>query len=374
MVYTAAMSDERTLARSSGARVRPAARRWSKRLATVARRVTFHTVHPRVQGPWIEADRPVPLRRLHYRTRDGWRAPIRVLEPSGVARGEPIVLAHALGIHPDLYRATGAQSVAARLVANGFRVYLMSHRGDRDSVGPVHRGTPIDFDAILRFDVPAALAAIRKDSGAPRIHWVGHGLGGHLGMAHAARSDDLASIAVVDAPIAWDVSDRSQSVVMEELLHLLPDSLRVPTRAVARLAVPLLDDPASLPAHWVTSSTPGARLRGGLSCGIDDVAVSTWRQLRRWSSTGVWSDRTGSIDYAATLVDATCPAMNISTRVSSAGDHDLQARWGGPVRSVELSQSFGALDVALSELSTDALIEPITRWLDEQRISVWRAA
>ena len=144
----------------------------------------WRVLHPDERAPFVETRRPPPLRRVYYAADDGWSAPLTVLPECPGGAGEPVVLAHALGLNCDAWRY-GGSSLAGYLQAAGFRVYLFNHRGDRDAIAP-QRHSSFDVDDIIARDIPAALDAVRNDSGFSRPFWIGHGLGGQLGIGGLA--------------------------------------------------------------------------------------------------------------------------------------------------------------------------------------------
>mgnify|MGYP002005929939 FL=1 len=183
----------------------------------------------------MEGEAPRPVARLYYESSDGWRAPLRLLPPAAGGAGEPVVLAHATGLHPDAWRLGEGLTLARALSRAGFAVYLLSHRGDVDALPP-HPRAGFDFDDILGRDLPAALARIREHAGFSRIHWVGHGMGGQLGLAHAARSrgEDLASVVVLGAPARFERDAvRSEVRRLARVAGLMPAHWRLPVRSVA---------------------------------------------------------------------------------------------------------------------------------------------
>ena len=57
-----------------------------------------------------------------------------------------------------------------------------------------------DLDSHLLFDLPAAIAAVKRASGRDKIFYCGHSLGGILGYAYATLFDDLLGLITIGAP------------------------------------------------------------------------------------------------------------------------------------------------------------------------------
>src|SRR5437868_8342310 len=57
-----------------------------------------------------------------------------------------------------------------------------------------------DIDSYFLYDVPAAVAAVKKATGRSRIFYLGNSMGGMLGYGYAGSHDDLAGLVAIGAP------------------------------------------------------------------------------------------------------------------------------------------------------------------------------
>ena len=281
--------------------------RLSPQALHLVTKILWRVAHPRSREPFVEHPRPVALSRVYYTSRDGWRSPLFHLPAKPGGAGEPVVLAHALGVGPDAFRYGRGPTLASALQRAGFNVYLLTHRGDSESVGP-RRGTSsadgCGFDGIVRNDVPALLGRVREHSGFPAVHWVGHGLGGQLGLAWSgwSASEGLASVVAIGAPIRFEPS-RSTSVRLARAAALLPAHWGLPTQAATRALAP-----------WVAANgtSPPARVRGLLRYASEDVAAGLLDQVSRWMYEGRLVDSAGNFDYTIALSRATTPLLCVA--------------------------------------------------------------
>lgn len=336
-------------------------------LLRYAGHATWRLRQPSERGAYLEAP-PVPATTdCWYTAADGWRAPLRVIATAGA--GEPVVLAHAAGLGVG---ALCAGALASSLARAGFRVYLLQHRGDRDAVAP-SGPTVGDFDAILERDLPAAIAAACADAGYPRVHWVGHGLGGQLGLAAATRDERLATVTAIAAPVA-PVRRASEARGAAAAARLLPADWALPLRWIARGTAPFLG-PEALGAGWCTGATPGARARGVAHYAVEDARLDLLAQLAAWQRDGAWTSRGGVLDYASTLATAAAPLHVI------AGDDDplcpwvaasaATAAWGGADRTETRLSGYGHLDPLLANDAPTRAHDPLIAWLDARRRAAW---
>jgi pimeloyl-ACP methyl ester carboxylesterase len=228
----------------------------------------------------------------------------------------------------------------------------------------------MDFDAIVERDLPAAVHAIQEYTGFDSVHFVGHGLGGQLGLVAAARGEALASVVAMGSPVRFTrPSTEVQQVA--QLMRLLPEGLRVPSGTLARLALPAFGQ-----EDWF-GAAPGARVRGALEYGSESVALGLIDQLRCWVTEGTLSSRGGVVDYTAAFKDAECPLLVVfATESRLAGRGPTTAAlhgWGHP-DSLALPVPGRSMDLVLGKDRECATFGPMAGWLAERRRLAWSPA
>jgi pimeloyl-ACP methyl ester carboxylesterase len=161
-------------------------------------------------------------------------------------------------------------------------------------------------------DLPAALAAVRLASGASRVLWVGHGLGGQALLVHLARGGaaDLAGAAVLGAAAAFP-SASSRARLLGLAARMLPANLRLPVRRMAQMSAA---GGASIADVGLGRDLEGPRARGLLLDGAEDIGMGFVAQAARWMESGTLCDRLDRIDYVAALDGVTCPVFGVSAR------------------------------------------------------------
>lgn len=343
-------------------------------LVEFALTATWRVLHPEERVPFVEAPAPPPARRVYYTASDGWSAPLRRLDPAVGGPGEPVVLAHALGLSADAWRY-GADNLARCLQRAGFTVYLLAHRGDRDAVAPAFSAGG-DFDDVVGRDVPAALDAVARDSGYPRAFWVGHGLGGQLAAAWVARSggEGLAGVAALNTAVRF-TQPSSEVRRLLAASRWLPRSWRLRSELASVMAPWVGEGP--LLERFAGSATRPERVRGVLHHGAEDVPVRLLRQVAQWYEQGTLCDRTGQVDYSLAVSRAEVPLFC----VVSEGDDlcrpaqglPLAHAWGHDDRTeLRLSETFGHDDALFSDQAADAVHKPLVDWLIARRRRAWR--
>ncbi len=124
-------------------------------------------------------------------TEDGWTLTVHRIPPAGSVRdAPPVILGHGLMMNAACWSLSEGGSVARRLAALGFDVWIAEYRSTDSALPPDGDDTPgrwdYELDDIARFDLPAIIDGVRALSGAPRVSWVGHSMGGIVVYRYAA--------------------------------------------------------------------------------------------------------------------------------------------------------------------------------------------
>jgi len=120
-------------------------------------------------------------------TEDKWSLEMEVLASTGAPRGA-VLLLHAMMVNRGTMDRRG-KGLASILAAQGWQVYVADFRGHGGSGPNVKEGGGWSYDDLVRYDVPALVAAVRQrhDPGFP-LFIVGHSLGGHVALASAVTT------------------------------------------------------------------------------------------------------------------------------------------------------------------------------------------
>ncbi len=129
-------------------------------------------------------------------TRDGWRLGVRHYKPQHPDPTKlPVILCHGLGLNATFWTITDYH-LPSQLTSRGYDVYVFdirgsgenAHLGRCDRLNQLIRQTPMrergernwNVDDLVRYDVPAILDYVQRETGRDKVNWVGHSLGGML--------------------------------------------------------------------------------------------------------------------------------------------------------------------------------------------------
>lgn len=235
---------------------------------------------------------------------DGWRLSVRELAARGPVRGAALLLPAMMVDRRTMDRpGTGLGST---LAAAGFHVFLGDFRGHGASGPSASEGGRWSYDDLVRQDIPALTALVRRSAPGLPLWVVGHSLGGHVSIAAAALGACAVPVDghVLLATNIW-LPRFEPSVLRRVQKHLSMLSFRATTRAVGRF--------------------PSSRLRAGP---VDESEPYVMDLTRFWFD-DAWRGRDG-LDYLAAMTRVRGPLLAVVGAADSLLGHAVSARgWAG---------------------------------------------
>lgn len=163
------------------------------------------------------------------RSQDGWRIALYRYPAAAGRYATPVLLCHGLAANRFNFDLGSEASLARYLQKEGFEVWSIDLRGRGNSARrPCGNGSPRHapfFDDYVREDAQAAIRHVLDETGASRVHWIGHSMGG-LVLYALLQGEGAASIAsgvVIGSPGSFAKVPRSAFVcVLSHALRFLP--------------------------------------------------------------------------------------------------------------------------------------------------------
>jgi pimeloyl-ACP methyl ester carboxylesterase len=295
------------------------------------------------------------------------------------AAGTPVLVVHGISSNHWCWDLAPGRSLAQALVDQGFDPWLLDlrgHGGARDQPDGVDGRWTLDDYALL--DLPAALDFVREKTGASQVGYVGHSLGGMVGLIYAVRVGDqaLSAFVAVGTPVAFHAPD--------PLLELMEGTFSVSARLLPSLPTP--------PLAALLSATPGRVPRAlesllynpknmdpaAASLMMDHVTSPLWpgemRHFGRIIGDGRFESADGSMDYEAMLDHLHVPILVVAGK----GDHvavpdrarplfdrasSREKRYVLASREYGFEQDYGHLDLCLGDRVSTEIFPLVTGWL-----------
>ncbi|MEM9696646.1 MAG: alpha/beta fold hydrolase, partial [Myxococcota bacterium] len=218
--------------------------------------------------------RPVPdLERHHTVVSDGVRLAVHRYPPRAGSprRRFPVLCCHGLGANRLAFDLREDVSLARYLAGQGYDVFVLELRGHGHSEVPAGRSWGLR--EYLERDVRGVAEAILQIRGGRgradgSLHFIGHSMGGVLGLALAAESGDsiLKSVAAIGAALDYSVGGSGFRALLpfRPLIERLPE---FPIHRMARLS--------SVMVGWVRTPYETFNVCPG------NTEPELWRQLCR---------------------------------------------------------------------------------------------
>ncbi|AUX20122.1 lipase [Sorangium cellulosum] len=327
-------------------------------------------------------------------TGDGARIELRRVPRPPTATEQPdlppILLVHGLAanhrnqdIHPDY-------SLARHLAALGRDVWLLTLRSGRLLTRVERRS--VRFSAMAQHDLPCAVDAVLKRTGARSLDYVGFSMGGMLlyaALGRSVASEQIRRVVIVGSPGRLVAPTRLLPYVPGRLLPGVPLRLirHVPGRLLPGVPLRLMARSVAFASEWVPTPLhhavanprnvpPGVTRLALVNC-IEDIPAALNADFATWlASDGEIRvngervlDGLASVAAPALFIAGSADRIAPVSSVRAAFD-----AWGrdhpeSPKRFVVLGRDFGARedyghgDLAVGAYTGAELFEPIARFL-----------
>jgi pimeloyl-ACP methyl ester carboxylesterase len=309
---------------------------------------------------------------VRARTRDGWELALGMRRPRASERRPPVLLVHGLSANRwTMDSGVEHLSLAAHLSRVGFRTFSLDLRGHGDSRPRPPGALDWSFDHYVQEDVPAALDAIRRETGEEQVLWVGHSLGAVTGLVSCQlHPERIAGIVAIAGPMSFDVD----GLVARYLgWGFLVDGRF--NRTLARMLSPYagLVHPTAGELAINGRNVDRPVLQRLLANGIEDVPGPVFFQLADWVRRDQCRSVDLSRDYRAGLASCRQPALFLAAPRDHLAPPDVVRRsyelWGGPKEYVEFrleaghSADYGHTDLLLGKRAPQEVFPVISGWL-----------
>ncbi|BDG03384.1 alpha/beta hydrolase [Anaeromyxobacter oryzae] len=303
---------------------------------------------------------------VHAPTRDGWVLALGRRRPRGVPRAPPVLLVHGIAMNRQTFEFGLVRwALADHLARAGFDCFSLDHRGHGASRRGPGASRRWNLDDYVREDIPAALDAIRRETGAERVLYVGHSQGGIMGLAACALYPDrIAAIAALGAPAHYDVQDR-----LKKLVALRFTWVGRFTRLAARMLAPFAGywHPAVFDLAIQLRNVEPRVFRRLLANGLENLQPGVLSQFAAFIREDSFRSMDGKLDYRASLERCRQPALFLAAEKDGlAPPSVVQAafrRWGGPKEYAIVGQGFGHADLLLGRSAPETVYPLVERFL-----------
>ena len=307
-------------------------------------------------------------------TEDGWQIMLHRRRPRH-GHGEPVLLCHSLSSNHLNFEIPAGESVTDVLVEAGYDCWGIDTRACRSAVPPrgVRKGSATIDGALLK-DLPAAIAFIMEKTGYPKVHWIGHSLGGMLLYAYALRfgADHIASGVTWGSPPGFKGMRYRKRAALNVVALFAHGIMEYFMRVLIPLATRLHPKTHLLPINWdnVHPNLSNAELFYSVELPAPRFAI----QMDAWTSSGTWIMCDGTLDVQERLPELTIPLLAVfGAKDPLVPLHKAKAFFDSLAhedkKMLVLSQQNGCemdynhMELAFARNGRHDLYEPIAAWL-----------
>ncbi len=330
-------------------------------------------------------------------TADGWRLGIRHYRPTQPDPDKlPVILCHGLGLNATFWTITD-EHLPAQLNARGYDVYVFDIRGSGengrlgrlDRINRRLRQTPFrergerswNVDELWRYDVPAILDYVQRETGRDRVNWVGHSMGGMLMFPyleldpHPERIANLVALGSTIILAETPQEDMLQANRALRALSLFASPGRL-GRPLTYFRLPWMDqiDKFYFSDDNVDERTV-ARFYGYT---LEDPGAGAFLQLDPYLQFGHMISADGRVDYAALLGKVKTPTLMVAGEadiISNVPSTELNYRaLSSPEKTMmKFGRShgqvadYGHCDLVWSRHAPREVFPPVIDWLDRHQ-------
>lgn len=261
----------------------------------------------------LRDDRPD---RLEAVTEDGWSLAVWHRPPAVRRFEEPVILCHGLANNHAFLEFRAPQNLAQYLSDAGFDCYTVDLRGAGESKPPPFGPWDATVDDHVRFDVPAILEVVRARSGASNVIWLGHSLGGLVGLAASggALAGRLRALVTIGSPVFFRLPKRVRWMIrLAQWLSPWGQFNATVVKVVAPFAGRVHTELASASANLRNMGAETQRFLVG------NVFAPMWRgvlqQMEDWVTNDAFRSVDRTVDYRAAVAALKVPALVVGGTV-----------------------------------------------------------
>jgi pimeloyl-ACP methyl ester carboxylesterase len=313
--------------------------------------------------------RPDVDQLLFGQTPDGWRIAIGRRRPRGTPRRPPVLLCHGLATNRhEMDFAAPGHSLALSLAGRGFDCFAMDLRGHGLSTPAPGSPRIWTLDDYLQKDIPAALAAIREETGSDEVLWVGHSQGALLGLATAAlHPERVAGVVAIAPPGQFGTTPALRQ--LERIGQLGLGGFMGP---VARLWAPFgpVWHPRLAELAIRRANVEPEIYRLFLANAAESVNPGVLAHFSHCIREDRFRSFDDAMDYGVAFTHCKRPALFIAGErdgiAPPSAVEDTCVRWGGPKRYWNAGPVYGHTDLIVGRRAALDVHPVIAAWLEER--------
>jgi len=336
--------------------------------------------------PLACASIPVQGDRHKVMTSDDWALTVEHLPSLNAAAKKkyPVLICHGLGANREYFKAKDEDSLVRNLQRAGYDVWLMDLRG-RVEAGETgywfgkHTYT-YNIDAYIEHDLDAALSFVLQQTGAQKVNYIGHSMGGIIMYARLGtqRESRVANLVTIASPMSFlPYNDWTFKLYrMRGGMAILPALPLRPGAFIASIVPETLYAPFA--NAFYNPENTDARVKAQLlRKAINNISKNEIKQFIYMTENAGLYSADGKINYREELKNITVPAYLVAGRRDELADpavvRDVYERLGSKDKTLEifsradgLVDDYGHTDLIFGKQAHKEVHPKIIEWLNKR--------
>jgi pimeloyl-ACP methyl ester carboxylesterase len=324
---------------------------------------------------------------FHPSTIDGWSLTLEYFpSEKRIHRKYPVILCHGLAANRNYYKINEEHSLVALLQEQGFDVFLLDLRGRSDAGSPSlwfgDKTYSYNFDDYVNRDIDTAINEVLRITGATRVNWIGHSMGGMIVYARmgSMKEERIANLITFGSPFSFP-EPNSTIKEWKELSFLLPIIPVIPVEILAKMRehmkfLKYSEAGTGNMAFWEKNMEPNISKSLRLN-GVNNISPNELQQFTLWVESGDIGSKDGRLNYTSLLKNIEVPTLLIwGTRDNLAPSHvvrNVYKKLGSKDKSIQIvgrsqghSEDYGHTDLLIGRNAYKESLLPAVDWLVER--------
>ncbi len=328
---------------------------------------------------------PVQGIREKVLTKDNWTLTIEHL-PSlnqSFKRRYPVLVCHGLGANRNYFKANDENSFVRNLQRAGYDVWLMDLRGrvDAEDTGYwLGRHTyTYSIDEYIKYDLDAALEYVLNKTGAAKVNYVGHSMGGIVMYSRlgSMQEDRVANMVAIASPMSFlpytkwmfNLYRMRNAMVLFPVIPIRPSAL-VASFVPESFFAPFAN------AFYNPENTDTLVKKQLLRKSVNNISKREIKQFLEMTERGELYSADGKISYTDNLKNVKLPVYLVAGRRDELADpaviRDVWERLGSKDKTFEvfsraqgLVDDYGHTDLVFGKKAHTEVHPKIIEWLNK---------
>jgi len=323
----------------------------------------------------------------HPKTSDNWDLTLEHLSPRNTIglKKYPVIICHGLVGNRNYFKIKEEKSIVARLISEGYDVWLLDLRGRTDAGTPSlffgEKTYSYSFDDYAIKDVETAITYVLEKTGSKKVNWIGHSMGGMVVYTKIGtyKEDRIANLVTIGSPFSFYTPTKYLKSLSKfsPLLRIIPV---IPLSSLTHLEsdynIPQPKNPFTRLFYYKENTEP--EIENKLkSLSTNNESPNVFKQFANGVQTGEIQSFNQTISYTSNLKNLTTPVLLIAGRrdhlgtpaivrqvYDNIGSSDKTILVAG--RSEGFAEDYGHVDLVMGTNSDSDINIPITNWLNER--------